>query len=63
MKKRIDLKKPISEITEEEIKTFCGMQLITKFAIGTVTFFIGIGLCSRRKVTSKIANNELPYTY
>lgn len=63
LKKRINLKKPISEITEEEVKTFCSKLIIGIFAVSLLSFFLGIGLGSGVKVAKKISKNTLNYDY
>lgn len=63
IKKKIGSKKPLADITEEEVRTFFGTYFISMFAFCLLCFFLGLGLGSGSKVASKISNNELKYGY
>lgn len=63
IKTKIGSKKPLSEITENEVKTYYSKVFVGMFAIGLLCFFLGIGLGSGGKLAKKIANSELSYDY
>lgn len=63
IKKKIGSKKPLADITEEEVRTYFGKYFISMFAFCLLCFFLGLGLGSGSKVASKISNNELKYGY
>lgn len=63
LKKKIGSKKPLSDITEEEVRAYFGKYFISMFAFSLLCFFLGLGLGSGSKVASKISNNELKYDY
>lgn len=63
IKKKIGSKKPLSDITEEEVSAYFGKYFISMFAFCLLCFFLGLGLGSGSKVASKISNNELKYGY
>ncbi|MDO5509498.1 MAG: hypothetical protein Q4F57_02265 [Weeksellaceae bacterium] len=56
-------KKSLTELSEEEVKSYFGKKLVTILAIGLLSFFLGIGLGNGKKVSEKISNNELEYDY
>lgn len=63
IKKKIGSKKPLEEITEEEVSAYFSKYFISMFAFCLLCFFLGLGLGSGEKVASKISNNELKYGY
>ena len=63
LKKKIGSKKPLADITEEEIRAYYGKYFISMFAFCLLCFFLGLGLGSGEKVASEISNNELKYGY
>lgn len=63
VKAKLRSKKPLSDITEDEVKTHYSKVFVGMFAFGLLSFFIGIGLGSGGKLAKKIANNELTYDY
>ena len=63
IKKKIGSKKPLEDITEEEVSVYFSKYFISMFAFCLLCFFLGLGLGSGSKVASKISNNELKYGY
>lgn len=63
IKAKVNSKKPLSDITEEEVKTYYSKVFVGMLAVGLLSFFIGIGLGGGSKVAKKISNNELTYNY
>ena len=63
IKAKVNSKKPLADITEEEVKTHYSKFLIGMIAGGLLCFFVGLGLGGGSKVAKKISNNELTYNY
>jgi hypothetical protein len=63
IKKRISSTKTLSDITEDDVKAYFGKYFIVMFAVGLLSFFLGIGIGKGSKVANKISNNELKYDY
>lgn len=63
VKKVIGSKKPLNDLTELEVKSYFGKLFIIMFAIGLLSFFLGIGIGNGMKVSQKISNKELKYDY
>lgn len=63
VRKLIGSKKSLSELTEDEVKIYFGNIFMIMFAIGLISFFLGIGIGNGIKVSKKIKNGNLKYEY
>jgi hypothetical protein len=63
VRKIVGSKKPLSDLTENEVKSYFGKIFIIMFGIGLLSFFLGIGIGNGIKVSNKISKNELNYNY
>ncbi|MDG2433745.1 hypothetical protein [Flavobacterium sp.] len=63
IKAKVNSKKPLADITEEEVKTYYSKVFIGMIAVNLLCFFVGIGWGEGSKVAKKISNNELTYNY
>ena len=63
VRKIVGSKKSLTEFTEDEVKSYFGKIFIVMFAIGLLSFFLGIGIGNGRKVSEKISNNHLKYDH
>jgi hypothetical protein len=61
VKKLINSKTIANDLTDTEIQSHFGKIFIAAFCIGSLSFFLGIGLGTGRKVSDKIAKNNLSY--
>lgn len=63
VRKIIDSKNELNELTQDEAKAHFGKIFILMIAIGLLSFFLGIGIGSGKKLADKIATNKLKYNY
>ena len=63
VRKIIGSKKSLSDLTENEVKSYFGKIFIIMLAVGLLSFFLGIGIGNGMKVSKKISTNELKYDY
>ncbi|PDS26256.1 hypothetical protein [Flavobacterium branchiophilum] len=61
VRKIVGSKKSLIDLTENEVKSYFGKIFILMFAIGLLSFFLGIGIGNGIKVSKKISKNELKY--
>lgn len=63
VRKVVGSKKPLHNLTELEVKSYFENTFIIMFALGLLSFFLGIGIGNGIIVSKKISNNEMKYDY
>jgi len=63
VRKIVGSKDSLGTLTEKEVKTYFGNIFLLMFALGLLSFFLGIGLGNGMKVSKRIATTNLEYTY
>lgn len=63
VRKIVGSKDSLGTLTEKEVKAYFGNVFLLMFALGLLSFFLGIGLGNGMKVSKRIASNGLEYHY
>jgi hypothetical protein len=63
VRKFVNSKNTTTDLTNQEIQNHFGKIFISMLFVGFLSFFIGIGLGNGKKVSDKIARNNLSYNY